>query len=68
MRIHRIRKIAYQRLGDPEKMNQEEAEIKKLENTVPERVGTLVGVRRSIAASAIPPNQMVTQRPSCDLL
>ena len=54
MSIHRIRKIAYQRLGDLERMKQEEAEIKKHENTVPERVGTLVGVRRSKVATVLP--------------
>ncbi len=53
MGIHRFRKIAYQRLGDLERMAQEEAKVKELENTVPERVGTLVGVRRSKAVSAI---------------
>ena len=54
MSIHQTRKIAYQRFGDPKKMAQEEAEIKKLKDTVPERIGTLVGVRRSKAPSTPP--------------
>ena len=56
MGIHRIRKLAYQRLADPKRVAQEEDEIKKLETAVPERFGTLVGVRRSNAASTVAQN------------
>jgi len=54
MGIHRNRKIAYQQLGDPERMAQEDAEVKKLENATPERFGRLVGVRRAEAGSTVP--------------
>lgn len=53
MGIHRVRKVAYQRLGNPERMAQEDAEVKKLENAVPERIGSLVGVRRATAGSSL---------------
>lgn len=53
MGIHRVRKVAYQQLGNPERMAQEDAEVKKLENAVPERIGSLVGVRRATAGSSL---------------
>ena len=54
MGIHRTRKMAFQRLGDPDRMALEEAEIEKLEKVVPERLGALVGVRRSKPSLGLP--------------
>ena len=53
MGIHQVRKVAYLRLGDPTRMAQEEAEVKKLESAIPEQLGALVGVRRSKAPLAL---------------